>query len=936
MKRALREGSKWRKWDLHIHTPSTRMANGYDKTTNGDADWAKFCKILHDSDVFAFGITDYFSLDSFFEFKSEYEKRYPNHSGKTFFPNIELRLHFGVHKSGAEVNIHVIFPPDLSKDQADNFMHRLELFNESGPTGRNISCNEAKGWDSSKLKGASVTLKAIHKAVVETFDGASMSNIEQYVLLVVSGRGDGISPGAGTMGPRKEVAIDQIDNGIHAIFSRGADSGYWLRTDRIVDPPGSRAKPTFGGCDAHSFDDLEKMLGKTGHDGSRHWETTWIKADLTWEGLLQTLAEPATRVKIAELEPDLKDDYRVIKEVRFTDCRNFPSRIVFNPNLNAIIGSRSSGKSSLLAHIAHSVDSQMTEGQQKAAGVDPGPAAGHVWDSIDDDYCEVVWGDDTQGGSVIYIPQNFLNRLSESPKRVTEYILPSVKSRNVDLYKEYEDVVRRNKEYKTEIERLVANWFDGVDKMQLLEKELAEFGNEESIKGQIESLDSQVSELRKQANLTELDGQTYRAVQDSLSSNEKCLAESRAEEAWLDAVSVRHGENQELRLRDEALATNISFVGIGAGVPASLKDEVELAIDDVRRFAMKRLGNVISRLSNRTVARMQALTLESEGLEKDNSELFERFKANESIVDLEKKRAAQDLNLQNRATVAADIDKCSEELDIIVSVISSTIASRDLELKDFVDHFNCEVSSYESLEFRAESGFDLDSLGNLLAKIDKGSRNDFISGRGESAQLEIFKVQQNVLGVLDGLASGGFKVKRAETPRNVGQLLLSESPTVRFGAALDGDVIGGFSSSTMTPGKQSLFALTLILSNAGAEWPLLIDQPEDDLDSRSIYLEIVKFIKLQKTRRQILMVTHNANLVVGSDAECVIVANRDGDDRKNQNNITFDYASGSLEDTKEAQQCEFELDRLGIREHVVELLDGGSEAFKKRREKYKL
>lgn len=936
MAAALGEGSKWRKWDLHVHTPSTRMENGYEKTEEKEVDWDRFCRIVHDSDVAAFGITDYFSLDSFFKFKSEYGKIYPNHSGKTFFPNLELRLHYGVHKSGAEVNIHVIFPPDLSEVEADNFMHNLKLFNESGSSGRNISCSEATGWTSDELKRASVQLEAIHDAVVQTFDGANKSNIEQYVLLVVSGRGDGISPGEGTMSPRKEVAIDQIDKGIHALFSRGADSGYWLRADRIDGPVGSIAKPTFGGCDAHSFDELEKMLGKTGHDKSRHWETTWIKSDLTWDGLLQTLAEPESRVKITELEPDRKDGYRVIKEVRFTDSDNFPSRIVFNSNLNAIIGSRSSGKSSLLAHISHSVDSQMTEDQQEAAGVDLGPAAGRSWADIDHDYCEVVWGDDAQSGNVIYIPQNFLNKLSESPKRVTEYILPSVKSRNIDLYEEYEDIVRRNKEHKTEIERLVAIWFDGVDKKRRLEKELAEFGNEESIQGQIKGLDDQISELRKQSNLTEADGEKYRSVQDSLSSNEKRLSTFHAEIAWLDAVSVHHGENEERVLRDEALTMNISFVGVGAGVPATLKDEVDAAIADVRNFAMKRLGEAVSSLSRHTTSSMRELTLASEGLAKDNTELFERFKANESIVDLEEKRAAQDLNLQKRAAVSSSIDKCSEDLDNAVSAISATISSRDSELIDFADRFNREVSGYESLEFRVESGFDPDSLGNLLAKVDKGSRNDFVFGRGESAQLEIGKVQQNVRGVLDGLASGGFKIKRAETPRNFGQILLSESPMIRFGASLDGDVIGGFSSSTMTPGKQSLFALTLILSNAGAEWPLLIDQPEDDLDSRSIYFEIVKFIKIQKKRRQILMVTHNANLVVGSDAECVIVANRDGDDRKNQDDKTFDYASGSLEDTKEPQQCKFELDRLGIREHVVELLDGGSEAFKKRQEKYKL
>jgi len=55
---------------------------------------------------------------------------------------------------------------------------------------------------------------------------------------------------------------------------------------------------------------------------------------------------------------------------------------------------------------------------------------------------------------------------------------------------------------------------------------------------------------------------------------------------------------------------------------------------------------------------------------------------------------------------------------------------------------------------------------------------------------------------------------------------------VVFTAEMEGDKIGGFSESTMTPGKRALFALRLILDESEDTWPLLIDQPEDDLDSK--------------------------------------------------------------------------------------------------------
>src|SRR5690606_29606465 len=92
----------------------------------------------------------------------------------------------------------------------------------------------------------------------------------------------------------------------------------------------------------------------------RHRNITWVKADPTFPGLLQTLIEPAERVVVAASKPDQKEPYRVISKVRFTGTDDFPREIVFNQNLSSLIGSRSSGKSALLAHIAHAVDPEGT------------------------------------------------------------------------------------------------------------------------------------------------------------------------------------------------------------------------------------------------------------------------------------------------------------------------------------------------------------------------------------------------------------------------------------------------------------------------------------------------------------------------------------------------------------------------------------------------
>lgn len=182
-----------------------------------------------------------------------------------------------------------------------------------------------------------------------------------------------------------------------------------------------------------------------------------------------------------------------------------------------------------------------------------------------------------------------------------------------------------------------------------------------------------------------------------------------------------------------------------------------------------------------------------------------------------------------------------------------------------------------------------------------------------------------------------MRLNKGYEPSAVAADVLTVTKEVRFSAALDGDRIGGFERPSMTPGKQALFALTLILNESQEPWPLLIDQPEDDLDSRSIYETIVPYLMKRKKERQIIMVSHNANLVIGADSEQVIVANRHGDDRKNDDGRTFEYFTGALEHSRPLNKASATtLGRFGIREHACEILDGGEEAFRKRREKYRI
>ncbi|CAB3774695.1 TrlF family AAA-like ATPase [Paraburkholderia humisilvae] len=135
--------------------------------------------------------------------------------------------------------------------------------------------------------------------------------------------------------------------------------------------------------------------------------------------------------------------------------------------------------------------------------------------------------------------------------------------------------------------------------------------------------------------------------------------------------------------------------------------------------------------------------------------------------------------------------------------------------------------------------------------------------------------------------------------------------TVGYGLQYDGVDI-----EQLSPGTRGIVLLLLYLAiDAEDDRPLIIDQPEENLDPQSIFQELVHRFRDAKKRRQIIIVTHNANLVVNTDADQVIVA-QCGPHRSGRLPVIA-YESGSLENPQ-------------IRQHVCDILEGGERAFKER------
>jgi energy-coupling factor transporter ATP-binding protein EcfA2 len=135
--------------------------------------------------------------------------------------------------------------------------------------------------------------------------------------------------------------------------------------------------------------------------------------------------------------------------------------------------------------------------------------------------------------------------------------------------------------------------------------------------------------------------------------------------------------------------------------------------------------------------------------------------------------------------------------------------------------------------------------------------------------------------------------------------------SVQYGVQYDGIDI-----EQLSPGTRGIVLLLLYLSlDQIDDRPLVIDQPEENLDPKSIFDELVGRFRETRLRRQIVIVTHNANLVVNSDADQVIVANAGAHSPGELPKIT--YLSGGLENSE-------------IRSQVCEILEGGKQAFEER------
>jgi energy-coupling factor transporter ATP-binding protein EcfA2 len=158
-----------------------------------------------------------------------------------------------------------------------------------------------------------------------------------------------------------------------------------------------------------------------------------------------------------------------------------------------------------------------------------------------------------------------------------------------------------------------------------------------------------------------------------------------------------------------------------------------------------------------------------------------------------------------------------------------------------------------------------------------------------------------------------------EVLMRIEELDLPSTTSIRLNTAPAGDPPAWQMLEDLSTGQKATAVLLLLLLESDA--PLIVDQPEDDLDNRFITEGVVPRMREEKQRRQFIFSTHNANIPVLGDAELIVGLTASGEAEHEGHARIPPKHMGSI-------------DSQTVRELVEEILEGGKEAFERRRRKY--
>ncbi|MHA1740218.1 MAG: TrlF family AAA-like ATPase [Candidatus Heimdallarchaeota archaeon] len=895
----MNRGSIWGKWDLHVHTPESysqefKFTNEDEKAKYQDNIWGKYVDYLENiSDISVIGITDYFTIEGYKKVL-EYRKSGRLKNFDLILPNIEFRIN-QKNKDGDFINLHVIFSDKISVNKIEEILTRLPLISTDDETLTNKYCTK-RDLESLGYKRAIVNCEKL----VEQLE-KDLRKIDDYFIIGVARGYGSVRPSRGD-GRGAEFA-KEIDKLSHAFFGNVTDVNFFLNKENGREQYNLSQKSVLYCSDAHRFEDIGCKF-------------TWIKACPSFEGLKQIIYEPEERVRLQSENPEYRKNIYTLDSVKIRnswindELSIGEQEILLNRNLIAVTGGKGSGKTALLDLIANCFEDRC-----KRAGEDKNSFVQRIEDHGTNLEIEIGFAGDNIG--------EFSKRLMEEiffqDSRITYLPQSKIEEYSGDRQKldvKIKEIIFNNKEviegeYKQKFDEIGYIINEITKRIDEINREIYKLKDDTKKEILIEITSKKVIKEGELKNKEDELGKLIKNMKLSIKENIENLKEEESE------LQIKYSKLKGIKTKLEQFESELEeFIEVANETINDLNHDLSGLMIDLRisQLDIKPQLDVIKKLLELIPQRIKDVITEIKkkrgqlgqlsGIEKTHAEILkemEDIKADiesfgNQLKQLEKKKELlKSLETERMRNFSDLLSKYWEWRKYYEDVIE--VFSRGKS--EIMSGINFKSSTYFNKNKFIELGLDI--LDQRIVKKDEIEKT--------TALLETIIIE-NTLDKLQGFIQKIFKYENSlkETRTNydfykwIFDNYFSLSTKIYFKE---------ISINKLSMGQKGMVLLKLFL--AEGDCPLIVDQPEESLDNKFIYDELVRAFKEAKKERQILIATNNANLVVNTDAEQIIVAEFDN------NKIT--YKLGMLEDLK-------------MREKIIPILEGGKEAFIKREEKY--
>ncbi len=902
-------GSRWWRFDFHVHTPASVKC--YKKPDATPEEWLKCCM---EAGLDCVVIADHNSGDwlarlrsSYFEFSSRTPK--PDwFRPLEIFPGIEIAVSTGIGR----IHLLAVFNPiDADEKIITAVLGQCGIINGHGDP-----------------------------------DSSTTESFEKVVGFIEAAKGIPIA--AHVDGPQgllegKTALCPELERTLKCIYAAEFCD---LNAFENVEPELHKAVNTLakvGGSDAHTPADI----GKHG---------TWVKMSKpSIEGLRLALMDHEfcidNRTENPNHEPDIFINSLTISKMRH--CGRIPGNpfvMTFHPGFNAIIGGRGSGKSTVLdsVRLAARRDGELKEFkllnddlmQFKAHSSRKGvmedgaeillgfcrrgeeyrlrwrfDSQGKVFERrVGNDWVDTEPGELRERLPLRIYSQKQIYALAENPKGLLDILDRSPEVNRNEWEQRWNAATNRFLELRLQQRKI---------KQELI--------HEPEIRAKLADVEKDLKQYEE------------RGHGDILKQYQKRVEQQRAVhldddfDGLADRLLVLHEEAQadsfpfHLFAEEDPARLEVSMIhGKAANALAAVQKSLRELVTEVDRIAKERTTELTASKWHKDVIaakeRYETLVREYE----DKSSHFdpslyghwvqEKTRLHNEIAGLDALKREWDGVVEETARIVKHLFDLRVELStkrnsFISSVIGESRYVR-MELIPFGDVINLDADYRRTLALE-DNKFDTSILnddGGLLSKLFRW-REDGLAPDSLPDLIQEIKVRTTKIasGELSDCIAKPF-VNRLQKgyedqPANLDRLWCWwPEDLLRVRHVRDADRLKFEELVKGSAGQKASAILAFLLSH-GTE-PLIIDQPEDDLDNALIYDLVVRQIKTNKLRRQLIIVTHNPNIVVNGDAELVHVLHV-------INGQTQVAVPGGLEEQ-------------AIRDRICDIMEGGREAFDKR------